>query len=96
MLPLSRAPAAQHGSRVRRKARNPRVELRVGKPAVTGEVDGRDLVRRTAAEMRDPVVMANGQGFLLMSRGSLRRLIAVFILCDICRMERPNWGIVLR
>ena len=42
-----------------REQRDPRVELRIGKPAFAGEVDGRDLVRRAAAEMRDPVVIAN-------------------------------------
>ena len=50
------------------KPRDPRVELRVGQPAFAGEVDGRDLVRRAAAEMRDPVVMANRQCFLHVQR----------------------------
>jgi hypothetical protein len=50
------------------KPRDAGIELRVGEPAITGEVDGSDLVRRAAAEMRDPVVMANGQGFLHIQR----------------------------
>src|SRR6266498_4412852 len=44
---------------MRSKARDPRIELRVGKPTVAGEVNGCDLVRRATAEMRDPVVIAN-------------------------------------
>jgi hypothetical protein len=43
------------------EARNPRVELRIGEASSAAEVDGRDLARRAAAEMRDPVVVSNGQ-----------------------------------
>ncbi len=49
------------------KPRNPRIELRVTKAALAREIDGRDLVRRPAAEMGDPVVMANRQTLLRRS-----------------------------
>src|SRR6266403_652039 len=59
---------------MRGEARNARIELRVGEAPLAGEVDHRLLVRRPAAEMRDPVVVANRQGFLRRS-AVLRRLI---------------------
>ena len=62
-------------AQMRGETRDPRVELRIGEAARAGEVDGRDLVRRAAAEMGDPVVIANGQNFLLRYRGSVRRPI---------------------
>src|SRR4029078_8811032 len=52
------------------KARDPRVELRIAEAARASEVDGRDLVRRAAAEMGDPVVIANGQILLPIFSGS--------------------------
>jgi hypothetical protein len=62
------APDLERVAQMGGQPRDPRVELRIGKPAIAGEVDGRTLVRRAAAEMRDPVVMANGQGFLHVPR----------------------------
>jgi hypothetical protein len=76
------------------KARNPRIELRVSETPLAREIDGRDLVRRPAAEMGDPVVVANRQ---ILLRRFLRSGAAdpSFILCHI-RMERPYWDTVLR
>ena len=51
-------------AQMRGEARNPRVELRVGEAAFAGEIDDRQLVRRPAAEMRDPVIVPNRQDFL--------------------------------
>ena len=51
-------------AQMRGEARNARVELRVGEAALASEIDDGHLVRRAPAEMRDPVVIANGQGFL--------------------------------
>ena len=62
---LDLEPVAQ----MRGEPRNPAVELRVGELAFAGEIDHRRLVRRAAAEMGDPVIMANRQGFLLGYRG---------------------------
>ena len=57
---------------MRGQPRDARVELRVGEAALAGEIDHRRLVRRAAAEMGDPVVIANRQGFLQMYRGLVR------------------------
>jgi hypothetical protein len=52
---------AESVAEVRGQPRDPRVELRVGEPAFGGKVYRGDLARRAAAEMRDPVVVANGR-----------------------------------
>ena len=57
---LDAEPVAQ----MRGEPGNAGIELRVGEPASAGEVDGRQFVRRPAAEMRDPVIVANWQKFL--------------------------------
>src|ERR1700680_4944050 len=56
-------PIAQVGG----ETRNARVELCVGKAAFAGEVDDRQFVRRPAAEMGNPVIVANGQNLLHVS-----------------------------
>src|SRR5207247_3869628 len=56
-------------TQMRGEARNARIELRVGEASLAGEVDHRQLVRGTAAEMGDPVIVANRQGFLQRSSG---------------------------
>ena len=58
---LDPEPTAQ----MRGKARNPGIELRVAESALAGEIDHRRLVGGAAAEMGDPVIVADGQGFLL-------------------------------
>ena len=68
-------------AQMRGEARDSRVELRIGEAARASEVDGRDFVRRAAAEMGDPVVIANGQKFLLITSG-LAPPDAGFILCQ--------------
>ena len=67
------APDLEPVAQMRGQPRNPAVELRVGELALAGEVDHRRLVRRAAAEMGDPVIMANRQGFLQMYRGLVQR-----------------------
>lgn len=42
------------------KTRKTGVELRIGEAAAAGEIDHRDLVRRPAAVVRDPVIIADG------------------------------------
>src|SRR4051812_610894 len=51
-------------AQVRGEARNAGVELRVGELAFAGEVDNRRFGRRPAAEMGDPVVVANRHDLL--------------------------------
>jgi len=51
------------------ETRNPRVELRVVKPALAGKVDHRQFVRRPAGKMCDPVIVANRQNLLQKSSG---------------------------
>src|SRR5580704_15709955 len=53
---------------------NPRIELSVGEAAPAREIDRRRLVRCASAEMRDPVVIANGQDFPPVSRGRSRKV----------------------
>ena len=65
-------------AQMRGEARNARIELRVGEFASAGEVDHRRFVRRAAAEMGDPVVVANRQILLLFS-AVLRRLIVTIL-----------------
>jgi hypothetical protein len=43
---------------------NARVELRVRETSFAGEVDDGEFVRRPAAEMGDPVIVANRQNLL--------------------------------
>ena len=38
-------------AQMRGETRDARIELRIGKAALAGEVDGRDFIRRAAAEM---------------------------------------------
>ena len=56
-------------AQMRGETRNPRVELRVGEPAFAGEVDNRQFFRRPAAEMGNPVIVANRQNLLRRSSG---------------------------
>ena len=57
---LDAKPVAQ----MRGEPGNAGIELRVSEASSAGEVDGRHLVRRAAAEMRDPVIVTNWQKFL--------------------------------
>jgi hypothetical protein len=63
-------------AQMRGKPRNTGVELCIGEAAFAGEIDNRHLVRRPAAEMGDPVVIANRQ-YRLPNERSLRRLIGL-------------------
>src|SRR3954453_4548524 len=56
-------------AQMRGEVRNAGVELRVGELAPAGEVDGGKFVRRAAAEMRDPVIVANWQSPLRIYSG---------------------------
>src|SRR5438105_11425968 len=51
-------------AQVRGEARDAGVELRVGELTFAGEVDNRRLGRRPAAEMGDPVIVANRHDLL--------------------------------
>ena len=58
------AVAARNVQRVaqeRGEARDAAVELRIGEAALAREVDDRDLIRRAAPMVDDPVVVTNGQ-----------------------------------
>ncbi len=48
-------------AQMRGEPRDPRIKLRVAEPALAGEVDYRRLVRGSAAEMGDPVIIAHGR-----------------------------------
>jgi hypothetical protein len=52
---------------------------RVEQPACAGDVVDGDLVRHAAAEMRDPVVIANGHAFCMLS--GLSRMFCLGVLC---------------
>ena len=54
---------AERPAQMRGEPGNAGIELRVSEASSAGEVDGRHLVRRAAAEMRDPVIVANWQKF---------------------------------
>src|SRR6476659_7467424 len=61
---------------------NPCIELRIGKTSFAGEVDDRDFVRRAAAEMGDPVVIANRQSVLHVRRSCVACFLRAFSLAD--------------
>src|SRR6185437_12452051 len=75
---------------MRGEARNPRVELRVGKFPLTAKIDQRRLVRRAAAEMRDPLVIANRQA-LLQIGGLMTPLARSAVHAGQLAQLRPDW-----
>ena len=69
-------------AQMRGKVRDARIELRVGKPAIAGEVNGCDLVRGAAAEMRNPVIIANRRHASSVSSGLAPPVLLDGILAD--------------
>jgi hypothetical protein len=96
-------------AQMRGEARNPCIELRVGEAPLGGEVDHRRLVRLAAAEMGDPVVVANRQGLLRNSAvwrrlidpilrhfAQLRRRIAILSCVEWLLLRRHRFAFSLR